>query len=258
MIIFVKYISIFLLGTKMGKQTNVKSTATSSSEFMAQNWWILWVVIGLFGMYMFFVLANIEDKYNAVLKKFDESSKGVVMLDYSGRAMYAEKTRLDALNQGFKNAIANALRFYAVKDWSTISHNYKNQVRTIEELEKSVGDIVEFKENYFSPNAPQGLADFDAYEKTLLYLLNNDSLPEKILPNETSIDQYKVNEDAFEIDLSINVLQNIYLLETDKWIDRTGVVKIKATGYFNPSKGTAINPLGITFTSFKPTYLKKR
>lgn len=243
----------------MAKIEKKQTQGRTIAEFMAINWWVLWMAIGLMACYMYVVLSQISERYEAVLKKFNESSKGVIMLDYSGKTIYVEKTKLDGLNEGFKKAIANALRFYAVKDWYTLTGNYKNKVKTVEELEKANMQISEFKENFFSDSEPQGLSDFVAWEKTLLFLLNSDNLPEKILPSNVNIDTYKINNDeTFDISITLEVIQNVYMIETDKWIDRSGQIEIKATGYFNPSKGTAINPLGIILSSFKPSYLKKR
>lgn len=242
----------------MAKTTDKKDEATKSKEFLSQNWWLLFVSQGLLFFYMWSSLSSIKDKYNEVLQVFKDSSRGVVMLDYSGRAIYTEKTQLDILNPGFKKAIANAIRFYGIKDWNSISKGYKNKVKTVEELEKSDDMLVEFKENFFNSEDQQGIADFDAFEKTLLYLLNADLLPEKIQPTNATITSYKVDGDKFEIEVLVDVTQNVYLLETDKWVDKTGQIVVKAGGYFNPSKATEINPLGIKFESFKPTYLKKR
>jgi hypothetical protein len=238
-------------------QKDKKTITEKSSEFMATNWWILWVAIFFNSAYSFYSVNDVALKYTKALEKIDKASKGVVMLDYSGRAIYNDKKMIDALNPGFKAAILNSIRFYSVKDWQTLSNKFSKSIKSVEDLEAGNQDFVEFKENYLASDGSADL-DFLGYEKTLLYLVSTDNLPEKIVPTGARVNSYKVVDNTFEIYVTIDVYQSIYMVESDKTIDRTGVIEVKASGVFDPEAGTPINPLGIRFNSYKPTYLKKR
>ncbi|MDD3743860.1 MAG: hypothetical protein PHX54_09580, partial [Lentimicrobiaceae bacterium] len=88
--------------------------------------------------------------------------------------------------------------------------------------------------------------------------MNTDNLPEKIIPSGVEVTNYEVKGLDFKISIVINVNQSVYLMESDRDVDKTGRIEITAEGRFDPQIGTPINPLGIKFVTLKPTYLKKR
>jgi hypothetical protein len=238
-------------------EKNKKAPTDQAKEFMASNWWILWVVILFVFIYDFFVNADISKKYQLALDKIDKASKGVVMLDYSGRVVYVDKRTIDSTNIGFQSAVKNALRFYLIKDWQTLSQNYKEKINSPEDIERNCPDILEFKNNYLK-DVKEANSNYAAYIKTLTYLITTDNLPEKIIATDSKITDYQVNQNTFNITIVVDVAQSVYLIESDKTIDKTGSIEIKATGEFDTENGTPVNPLGIKFTSFKPTYSTKR
>lgn len=237
---------------------NKKNATDQAKEFMATNWYILWIVILIVFIHNFIVIGEVSDKYDAALEKIDKASKGVVMLDYSGRVVYVDKRSIDATNAGFKSAVSNALRFYLLKDWQTLSKNFTvNQIKTPEDIESNNADIVEFRDNYLIKDK-DAFSDYSAYIKMLAYLISTDNMPEKTIATDTVVNSYSVVQNEFNIAITIKTVSSVYLIESDKTVDRAGEIVIKASGVFDPENGTAINPLGIRFKEVKPTYIKKR
>lgn len=240
----------------MGIETK-KSTTESAKEIMATNWWVLWILTLANIVVSLLVLQYYSSRIGELLEQVRSTAKGVVVLDYSGWTAYIDKKTIDSTSVGFKAAVTNALRFYMLKDWQTLSQNFKEKINTVEELEAKNPDLVEFKENYVDESKDAQL-DFLSFEKTLLYLMSTDNLPEKITASGVIVNDYQVKGLEFKILMTINTNLSVYLMESDKSVDRTGKIDIVASGKFDPQNGTAINPLGIKFLSLKPTYLKKR
>lgn len=238
-------------------EENKKSLLDSGREFMALNWYILWVVIlGVF-LYIAIVIGDLSEKYSVALEKIDKATKGIVLLDYTGRVIQVDKRTIDSTNTAFQAAVKNALRFYLIQDWQTLSKNYSVKIKSTDDIETNNPDIVEFRDNYLAHGKQAG-SDYLAFIKTLAYLIGSDNLPEKIKASDTTVVSYNVDQNTFDIELRVNVSQSVYLIESDRTVDKTGTIEIKATGEFDPSDGTPVNPLGIRFTSIQPTYLKKR
>ncbi|MDD4969857.1 MAG: hypothetical protein PHT07_10560 [Paludibacter sp.] len=236
----------------------VKKTATDKAkEIMATNWWVLWILTLANIVLSLLVLQYVSNRVGELLDEVKTTAKGVVVLDYSGWTAYIDKKTIDSTSVGFKAAVTNALRFYMVKDWQTLSRNYSEKISTIEELEAKNPDLVEFKENYVD-SSKEAQLDFLSYEKTLLYLMSTDNLPEKITASGVTVNDYEVKGLEFKMTMTINVNQSLYLMESDRTVDRAGKIDIVVSGKFDPQIGTPINPIGIKFTSLKPTFLKKR
>ncbi len=234
-----------------------KGATEKAKEIMATNWWVLWIVSLGNIVLSLLVLQYYSTRIGQLLDEVKTTAKGVVVLDYSGWTAYIDKKTIDSTSVGFKAAVTNALRFYMLKDWQTLSRNYSEKISTIEQLEAKNPDLIEFKENYIDSSKDAKL-DFLSFEKTLLYLMSTDNLPEKITASGVTVSDYQVKGLEFKIMMTINVNQSLYLMESDRTVDRSGKIDIVASGKFDPQSGTPINPLGIKFLSLKPTYLKKR
>lgn len=234
-----------------------KTAIDDAKEFMAKNWWILWVAILANSIIMLLIWQYLANRIDMVVDEVKTTAKGVVVLDYSGWTAYIDKKTIDSTSIGFKSAVVNALRFYMVKDWQTLSRNFTEKIGSVEEMEGKNPDLVEFKENYVD-KSDAAQQDYLAHEKMLIHLMNTDNLPEKIIPSGVEVTNYEVKGLDFKISIVINVNQSVYLMESDRDVDKTGRIEITAEGRFDPQIGTPINPLGIKFVTLKPTYLKKR
>lgn len=237
--------------------TSKKTAAEKAKEIMATNWWVLWILTLANIVLSLLVLQFYSTRIGQLLDEVKTTAKGVVVLDYSGWTAYIDKKTIDSTSVGFKTAVTNALRFYMLKDWQTLSRNYSEKINTVEQLEAKNPDLVEFKEHYMD-SSKDAMLDFLSFEKTLLYLMSTDNLPEKITANGVTVSDYQVKGLEFKIMMTINVNQSVYMMESDRTDERTGKIDIVASGKFDPQAGTPINPLGIKFLTLKPTYIKKR
>lgn len=239
---------------------NKKTTWDRSKEFMAKHWYGVWIALVVSTTYSMYASMESKRLWQETVEMVREQSRGVVMLDMSGRPVYAEKQHIGATDGAFKTAIANIVSQYGVTDWSRLTNNFKVQkIGSLKQLESYNPQIVEFEKNYFSEERhPAGVRDVDHMKKTLLYMMSTDELPDIISVHGYQVSDYTIDGDHFTGVISYEVSAKVFIIESAKWEDRSGHIIFDVSGYFEPKFGSAINPLGIYFDVFKPTYMKKR
>jgi len=180
-------------------------------------------------------------------------SKGVVMLDLSGRPLRAKMANVTSTDPAFKKAIVNYLRTNVYYDWATLTHNYNITLRTLKDLYGKNPDIKEFRDQFFSAGS-RGQKSYDAYMLNLLNLIAQNKLPNIIKVISVRMVKYDTDREGFEGKLEFRLLTNWYDSATDTWKNREATAIVEVVGHFDPLKGTPVNPLGIRFDrSFVPT-----
>ena len=238
--------------------SNKKGLIPVVKEFMAINWWIVWVVQVIAAVVVIWVSLNANQKFEQAAQMLQDRSRSVVMLDQQGRPVYQEKSILTPDAPEFQLAIKNIVSHYAITDWQRLSNGFRNKIRNVEEMKKLNPSLAEFEEEYFSKQLPAGLKGYDVFLKTLLHLMNTDELPEKINILGSRISDYSVRDSHFSMTVVFNIAASIYLIEKDRTVDKQGTIEIKVGGYFEPRYGGTLNPLGLFFDDFSSTFLKKR
>jgi hypothetical protein len=226
--------------------------------FSQSNWFLTWIAIFGLGIYIHLTFSELNEIYANGVEQLKKGERGVVMLDMMGRPAYSQKTVLDGESEAFKKAVKNIFALYMISGWQDLTDNFSFKVGSVDELKRGNKNLVEFQENYFSQSlSPEGLKDIGTHFETLVYMINNQELPEVITINSYNIIEWKVKEDTFKTVMTFPVSVNYYVYQEDRYTQNSGTIEITATGKFLPLYGNPVNPLGIVFYSLKSTYISK-
>ncbi len=230
-------------------------------NFLFTNWFLIWVVILLNVLFSALVLSENKDvvsEYKKGLKKMQDISKRVILMGVDGRVIEAKMQPLYANTPGFKEAVAKTLDYYFIWDWESITNGYKLKINNLGDFYKKSKKLQELVNNYLDKkHAPQGYKDVELYFKYLINLLNTNKLPEVIKVLGYNISRYDVDRNRFLIDVYFPVMIKYYKIEEDRYYSKEGTIYMKVAGEFDPSRGNAINPLGLLITGFQARYVTK-
>lgn len=208
-----------------------------------------------------YVGTTLNEKVDAAAQRMDESrvqlSKGIIMMDIMGRAITVVPTKLNVASTEFKRGISNYIRLYGLYTWGKVSNNFQVPIRTLDDFYANSEEAVIFRDNYLEKNS-KAYNDFEAYLTSMVFGMNKNTLVEFYSITDQSIEDFRTDGDSFSIRISYKVVASIFDGNTESYRQREGNMIVEAIGKVDPSKGSPINPLGITFTElYKPTNLTK-
>jgi len=224
-------------------------------NFLKVNWFILWGMLVVSTCAVLFSSYRMMSVATKLEKDIAENSKAVILLTASGHPIKAEKSIIDSSSAAFSSVLKNTLTRGLVFDYEQLTKNYRAIPEDINEIYNAHENFTEFGDNFV---APEGRDSLIAYVKRLGQLIHSDNLPEKISITSTSVADYATSTEGFSITLVSNVGLSYFLRERNEMVKGVGAITIKAEGFFNPSRGTVINPLGIQFRAISVTPVAKR
>lgn len=223
-------------------------------NFLTANWFILWFVLLLTTVVNIFIANQVHQATTEMLKEIKESSKKVIALSASGHMIYAEKQSIDVSSVEFQNALKSILVDKLIIDATRVTKNFTKIPKTEDEI---VGNYEPLSEFYKKFLAKEALNDFVFYIREIGRLVAREDLVEKIVVLSSATTRYIGNTQGFEIEIISQCGLSYYIEEQDQTKNGVGTITIRATGDFNPSKGTIANPLGVQIKSLKVNPIEK-
>jgi hypothetical protein len=177
------------------------------------------------------------------------------MLSPTGTVILQKRTVITEYSKPFQKAVAKILATHLIASGSQLTNGYNNVPANIRDLVMNYPPFKEFYENFLTES---GKIDFARYARIILSLINQDNYPDEISILGVNINSFDVTKKGFDITVGVDVYTQSYLVEQNKVVKGRGTITINASGYFDPQKGSIINPLGVMFTKLNVTVLKKR
>jgi len=240
------------------RRENKKSFFSAFREFTSINSWMMWIAIAFMNYYLFTTMSYLKSDFSEALDVLKKESNGIVLLDKLGRPSVTKKVSMSINSLEFRQVILNNVQQYFISDWTSLSDGLQKKISTVEDLEKFNPKYKEFKENYIKKDDKKSQRQFLSFEKYIVYLINNDNLPETISVVKSSVTSYQTDGDVFSIKIVFNLISNAYNTEIGKYESRRGNISLEFSGLFDSVHGSIANPLGLIYTDLKPSILTKR
>ncbi|CAD7289527.1 hypothetical protein LMG7974_01604 [Campylobacter majalis] len=211
-------------------------------QFFGKNWKFVGSFIGISMLVMAYQIGDISSKMDELTKVVYENNGKVVLTTTDGRALKVVKEPLKAeyLKQFAVSTFVN--NFIVSK--SQLTNNFeKIQFSNPSEVLDNVPSLRMILKNYI--DTPQGAGDIKAYSTWLISAVVNDKLPEYIALKDYSLDRYEYNQNKYELEISIKVIAQSWIIAKNEYVAQNGVIKIKANGSFDLGKSNDINPYGM-------------
>ncbi|QKG30264.1 hypothetical protein [Campylobacter sp. RM16187] len=211
-------------------------------QFFGKNWKFVGSFIGISMLVMAYQIGDISSKMDKLTEVVYENNGKVVLTTTDGRALKVVKEPLKAeyLKQFAVSTFVN--NFIVSK--SQLTNNFeKIQFSNASEVLDNVPSLRLILKNFI--DTPQGSGDIKAYSTWLISSVVNDKLPEYIALKDYSLDRYEYNGNKYELEISIKVIAQSWMIAKSEYVAQNGVIKIKASGSFDLSKSNDINPYGM-------------
>ncbi len=239
------------------KQEDRKSKFGITREFAMINWWVTWVAIIIMAGYNILTTKYLKEEFMQALAIMKKESNGVIMLDKLGRPLTAKKAPMDITSESFKKVVLNNIQSYFIWDWTSLTDNYKNKILNVNDLERFNPKFKEFKENFIKKDDKKAQRDFLSFEKYIVFLIQNDKMPEMISVNSSKVTSYHTDKDTFDAKIAFVLVANIYNTQSGEYENRRGSMSVEVEGEFDSTRGTIINPLGLKYSTIKSSLLTK-
>ena len=199
-------------------------------QFFGKNWKYIGSFIALALLVMAYEMSNINEKMANLEKVVQENNGKVVLTTSDGRAIKVTK---EPLKPNFKN--------------------YTELLDNVPNLRLILNDFMDSKTDETKKIEANKIAvgDLRAYVQWLIAATAQDKLPEYIAIKDYSIDKYEYNANQYNMELSIKVVAQSYILSKNEYISQQGIFKIKSKGSFDLSKSSDINPYGMRIENLK-------
>lgn len=247
----------------MANIKNKIDLVTKIRNFFKYNWWLMWITNLAICIFVYYVAGDIKNQHKRVMDLLAKEVQGVVFIGQNGQVVFGEKTLMDAsTDTKFRVAIKNNLVNYLITDASRLTKDYTISIKSPDDVFDNSAVLREFGENYMAFNNQKYPQAF-GYYKTLLAGLSQaisaDTLPEQIIPLDSSISTYTWNDQEQVFEIVVNVLAKSYIYEPTRNIFRQkdATIQIRAKGFYDLANGTIINPLGIKYYEIGLTNAKK-
>ena len=227
-------------------------------NFVKYNWFSMSILYAFGSIFMVYSYYSITDSIEVTNKLIKKHISSVVLMTPDGRAVSVVRSKLNPNTDGFKILISRVIIDSLVVDGSSITNGFNDKsVKNIGELYKNSSKINYFAKNFLSP----GEATKNKYKSFMTYLLgslNNDTLPEYIVPFSSEITSFRIKpDDTFSIQVKIKYTISAFYVEDNKWSQKSGEAIYSASGNFDLTVSTENNPMGLKFFDFTvPKILK--
>ncbi|OCS21962.1 hypothetical protein CFVI97532_07115 [Campylobacter fetus subsp. venerealis cfvi97/532] len=211
-------------------------------QFFGKNWKFVGSFIAISMLVMAYQIGDISSKMDKLTEVVYENNGKVVLTTTDGRALKVVKEPLKAeyLKQFAVSTFVN--NFIVSK--SQLTNNFeKIQFSNASEVLDNVPSLRLILKNFI--DTPQGSGDIKAYSTWLISSVVNDKLPEYIALKDYSLDRYEYNGNKYELEISIKVIAQSWMIAKSEYVAQNGVIKIKASGSFDLAKSSDINPYGM-------------
>lgn len=243
------------------KKNNFKKTESLNfkcEQFFGKNWKFVASFIALALIVIAYEMSEISTRMQSLEKIVFENNSKVVLTTSDGRAIKVTKEPLKAeyLKQFATSIFVNS--FIVSRSQLTNNFekpNFKNYSEALNNLPNLKNILLYFmdskedKENNIPVNAV-AVGDLRAYVQWLISAVAQDKLPEYIAIKDYSLDKYEYEGNKFNLELSVKVIAQSYILSEDKYVSQNGIVKITSQGSFDLSKSNDINPYGMRIERF--------
>lgn len=216
-------------------------------QFFGKNWKFVGGFIGISLLVMAYEIGELSSKMETLTNVVYENNGKVVLTTTDGRALKVVKEPLKAeyLKQFAVSTFVN--NFIVSK--SQLTNNFKKiQFENASEVLDNVPSLRMILRNYI--DTPQGAGDMKAYATWLISAVVNDKIPEYMALKDYSLDRYEYNQNKYELEISIKVIAQSWIIAKNEYVAQNGVIKIKASGSFDLSKSSDINPYGMRIDRF--------
>ncbi len=243
---------------------NKTTLVETIKNFFMLNWWLVWLSNIAIVVFVFLSTSAMKAQNEEVKELLKKEVAGVVFLGQNGQVMLGEKTKIDASSStSFQSAIKNNLISYLVIDAQKITNNYRIKVSDADSLFETYAPFNEFGNNFMAINNekyPQAFGYFKTLLTGAVKAINEDTLPDQIVPYDSSVINYEWNdkEQTFEIVANAMVNTFVYNAVMNNYNRREGTIQIRAKGYFDLSHNSSINPLGIKYYEIGVTNASKK
>ncbi|ECK2550138.1 hypothetical protein FQW77_08665 [Campylobacter jejuni] len=228
-------------------------------QFFGKNWKYVGLFIGLALLINAYEISNISSRMEKLEKVVEENNGKVVLTTSDGRAIKVTKEPLKAeyLKQFAVSVYVNNF----IVSRSQLTNNFeKSSFKDYFEVLKEVPSLKNIFLNFIDSKKDTkngidinrvAVGDISAYAQWLLSAVAQDKLPEYIAIKDYSLDRYEYNGNNYEIEISIKVIAQSYILSQNKYIQQQGIFKISSKGSFDLSKSNDVNPYGLRIESLK-------
>lgn len=242
------------LGNKINLNNPNESLNFRCEQFFGKNWKFVGGFLGIAILVMAYHIGEISSKMDKLAKIVYENNSKVVLTTTDGRALKVVKEPLKAeyLKQFAVSTFVN--NFIVSK--SQLTNNFeKIQFSNASEVLDNVPNLRVILKNFI--DTPQGAGDIKAYATWLISSVVNNKLPEYIALKDYSLDKYEYNGNKYELEISLKVVAQSWIISKNSYVAQNGVIKIKANGSFDLSKSGDINPYGMNIDRFIITPIVK-
>lgn len=246
---------------------DIKSKTTfveKIKNFFMLNWWLVWLSNAAIVVFVFLSMTIMKTQNEEIKDLLKKEVAGVVFLGQNGQVMLGEKTRIDASsNTSFQSAIKNNLINYLVIDAQKITNNYRIKISNADELFDSYTPFNEFGKNFMALNNekyPKAFGFFKTLLTGAVQAINEDTLPDQIVPYDSSVINYEWNDKEQTFEITVNAMVNtfVYNAVLNNYDRKEGTIQIRAKGYFDLTHNSPINPLGIKYFEIGVTNASKK
>ena len=235
---------------------DIKSKTTfveKIKNFFMLNWWLVWLSNAAIVVFVFLSTSIMKTQNEEIKDLLKKEVAGVVFLGQNGQVMLGEKTRIDASSStSFESAIKNNLINYLVRD-----------AQNADELFDSYTPFNEFGRNFMALNNekyPKAFGFFKTLLTGAVQAINEDTLPDQIVPYDSSVINYEWNDKEQTFEITVNAMVNtfVYNAVLNNYDKKEGTIQIRAKGYFDLTHNSPINPLGIKYFEIGVTNASKK
>lgn len=246
---------------------DIKSKTTfveKIKNFFMLNWWLVWLSNAAIVVFVFISTSIMKTQNEDIKNLLKKEVAGVVFLGQNGQVMLGEKTRIDASSStSFQSAIKNNLINYLVIDAQKITNNYRIKISNADELFDSYTPFNEFGKNFIALNNekyPKAFGFFKTLLTGAVQAINEDTLPDQIVPYDSSVINYEWNDKEQTFEITVNAMVNtfVYNAVLNNYDKKEGTIQIRAKGYFDLTNNSPINPLGIKYFEIGVTNASKK
>ena len=246
---------------------DIKSKTTfveKIKNFFMLNWWLVWLSNAAIVVFVFLSTSIMKMQNEEIKDLLKKEVAGVVFLGQNGQVMLGEKTRIDASSStSFQSAIKNNLINYLVIDAQKITNNYRIKISNADELFDSYTPFNEFGRNFMALNNekyPKAFGFFKTLLTGAVQAINEDTLPDQIVPYDSSVINYEWNDKEQTFEITVNAMVNtfVYNAVLNNYDRKEGTIQIRAKGYFDLAHNSPINPLGIKYFEIGVTNASKK
>ncbi|WP_236033273.1 hypothetical protein [Helicobacter turcicus] len=241
------------------KHRKVESLNFKCEQFFGKNWKFVGGFIAFALLVCAYEISNISSKMESLEEIVRENNAKVVLTTSDGRAIKVTKEPLKAeyLKQFATSTFVNNF----IVSRSQLTNNFeKPNFKDYGEVLDNVPNLKNILLNFIDSKANEkegievnavAVGDLRAYVQWLISAVAQDKLPEYIAIKDYSIDKYEYEGNKFNIELSIKVIAQSYILSQNSYVAQQGIFKILSEGSFDLKKSSDINPYGLRIERIK-------